>query len=114
MMVSMLCNYVEISFGVCWVMLFSNTSIYSHRFWVGFAILLFVFCVAFCFKVIWAFQRKKTCEIGERKMGGKRKRVELASYSEWMEKVKVWDILRHGNFIGYMERLKGNNLAITH
>ena len=46
-------------------------------------------------------------------MGGKRKRVEPISCKEWMKKIEVWDILRHMNFIGYMERLKGNNLAIT-
>ena len=46
-------------------------------------------------------------------MGGKRKRVEPASYKEWKKKKEVWDILRHGNFTGYMERLKGNNPVIT-
>ena len=47
-------------------------------------------------------------------MGGKRKRVELPSYAEWKKKLEVWDILRRGNFTSYMERLKGNNPAITH
>jgi len=51
--------------------------------------------------------------LGARKMGGKRKRVEPVSCMEWMKKEEVCDILRWGNFIGFMERLKGNNPAIT-
>lgn len=47
-------------------------------------------------------------------MGGKRKRVESPSCVEWRKKIEVLDILRHGNFTDYMERLKGNNPAIRH
>ena len=47
-------------------------------------------------------------------MGRKRKRVEPASCKDWTKKNEVCDILRHVNFTRYMERLKGNNLAITH
>ena len=65
-------------------------------------------------RVNWGFQRKKTNKIEEGKMGGKRKRVELASCLEWIKKMEVWDILRCRNFIGYMERLKGNNPTIMH
>ena len=61
----------------------------------------------------WGFQRKKTSDIEVGNMGGKRKRVEPARCSKWMKKTEVWDILRHENFIGYMERFKGNNLDIT-
>ena len=46
-------------------------------------------------------------------MGGKRKRVEPFSCSESMKKEEVLDILRHGSFTRYMERLNGNNLVIT-
>ena len=49
-----------------------------------------------------------------RLLGGKWKRVEPPSYARWKKNSEVWDILRRGNFTGYMERLKGNNPAITH
>ena len=55
-------------------------------------------------KRIWVF--------GDRKMGGKRKRVETVSCMEWMKKEEVWDIMRWDNFTRCMERLNNNNLAI--
>ena len=39
--------------------------------------------------------------------------MELGSCMEWMKKEEVWDILRRGNFTGYMERLNGGNPTIT-
>ena len=59
MIVSVFCNYVEISFGVCWVMIFRNTSFYSHGFWVDLAFLLFDCDVAFCFRAIWGVSKKQ-------------------------------------------------------
>ena len=34
------------------------------------------------------------------------------SCMEWMKKEEVWDILRQGNFIGFMKRFNGSNPAI--
>ena len=61
---------------------------------------------------IWGFfvSRGSAIEI----MGGKQKQVEPPSCVRWKKNSEVWDILRLGNFTGYMERLKGNNPAITH
>ena len=114
MMMSEICNYVVITLGLCWVMIFRKLSFNSHRLWAIVTIFLFKCGVIFGSRVYKGFQRKKTSDIEGGNMGGKRKRVELESCMEWMKKTEVWDILRCGNFIGYMERLKGNNLAITH
>ena len=56
---------------------------------------------------------KKFGILGAWKMGGKRKQIELVSCMEWMKKEEVWDILRRGNFTGFMKRLNGNDPAIT-
>lgn len=47
-----------------------------------------------------------------KKMGGRRKRVELASCKDWKKK-EIWDILEEGKFTGFMEKLKGSNPSIT-
>lgn len=60
----------------------------------------------------WELQTKKFESIGAWKMGGKRKRVEPVSCREWMKKEEVWEILRRGNFTGFMERLNGRNHTI--
>ena len=45
-------------------------------------------------------------------MGGKQKRIEPTSCKEWRKK-EIWEIPEQGNFIGFMEKLKGNNPTIT-
>ena len=47
-------------------------------------------------------------------MGGRRKRIELTSCKEWKKKSEIWDILEQGNLIGFMEKMKRGNLAITY
>ena len=88
MMVSVICNYEENSFRLWWVMIFRKLSI-SHGFWVVFTISLLNCGVALCYSASWGFQRKITREFGEVNMGGKRKRVERASYSKWRSKMEV-------------------------
>ena len=85
----------------------------SNGLWVFFTILPFDSDISFGSSVYRVFQRENSRDIEGQNMGGQRKRVEPASCKEWMKKMKVWDIIRRRNFIGYMERLKGNNPAIT-
>ena len=106
-------NYEFKSFGVRWVMIFRKVG-FSHEFWAVFSFPLFSSGVVFSCRVFWGFQRMKTSKFSVETMGGKRKRVEPPSFPEWKNKSQVWDILRCGNFIRYMERLRGNNLTITH
>ena len=81
-----------------------------HGFWVYCVSVLAIICEAFC---IWELQTKILVILGALQMGGKRKRVEPGSCIEWMKKEEVWEILRRGNFTGFMERLNGSNPTIT-
>lgn len=98
------------SFGM-WRIIISRNVGDSHGLWV----VSFNQCLGsgFC-RVFGAFLCVQTRAFFAEIMGGKRKRVEPPSCAEWRKKTEVWDILRRGNFTDYMERLKGNNPAITH
>ena len=89
MMMSEICNYMVITLGLCWVMIFRKLSFNLHRLWVGVTIFLFNCGVVFGSRGYQGFPRKKTSGIEEGNMGGKRKRVEPASCSEWMKKTEV-------------------------
>ena len=106
------CNYVVTWFRLRGIML-NFSSLFLHGFWVFFAIFPSVSRFSLVFCCLWGFQKKSNYYLGVWKMGGKRKRVEPISCSEWKKKVEVWDILRHGNFTKYMERLNGGNPVIT-
>lgn len=109
-------NYDLRRIGELWVMIIFEETTHSlpHILWVFlhkrklfcyFDIEISIFFVLFR-------TMRNCCSL--RIMNGKRKRVETIICKEWKKTTKIWDILEQGQFMGFMEKLKGSNLTITH
>lgn len=95
------------------MMIFTTLGFITYRLWVGNIILYFDCGIHFANSLHRFFLRNLFSDIERKKMGGKRKSMEPVSCKEWKKKEEVWVILMSGNFMSYMERLKGVNPVST-
>ena len=106
-------SYVFNTFGKWWVMIIRMECSLPHGLWILVTTLSFDFETDSGDYPQRVFLRDQVTYIGDKKMGGKQKRIELASYKEWKKKKDVYEILKCENFTGFIEKLKGNNPIIT-
>ena len=86
-------NYVLNNFGKWRVMITRTEHSLPHGLWVLVTSMSFNCDIDFGYYLQRVFLRDQLINIGDKKMGGKQKRIELASCKEWKKKKEIWKIL---------------------